>query len=196
MGDNLSKYKSSNKSNLFDLPFSAGIMVLGIGNILYSYEGFGVQVVEKMQRLYEFPDNVLFVDGGVLGVNLLGVISQPEHLIVVDTVRNKGNPGDLYRLEGEAIPERIRAKNSLHQVDFLEALTLCQALNRVPQTVIIGVEPEDIETQSLELTPPIRAKVDPVIDMVLAELDRLGATYKKGISGNVSCNSLQNNLPR
>jgi hydrogenase maturation protease len=168
-------------------------MVLGIGNILYSDEGFGVQVVEKMQRLYEFPDNVLFVDGGVLGVNLLGVISQPEHLIVVDTVRNKGNPGDLYRLEGEAIPERIRAKNSLHQVDFLEALTLCEALNRVPQTVIIGVEPEDIETQSLELTPPIRAKVDPVIDMVLAELDRLGATYKKGISGNVSCNSLKNN---
>jgi len=192
----LSKYKSSNKSDLFDLPFSSGIMVLGIGNILYSDEGFGVQVVEKMQWLYEFSDNVMFVDGGVLGINLLGVISQPEHLIVVDTVRNKGNPGDLYRLEGEAIPERIRAKNSLHQVDFLEALTLCQALDRVPQTVIIGVEPEDIETQSLELTPPIRAKVDPVIDMVLAELDRLGATYKKGISGNVSCNSLQNNLPR
>ena len=192
----MSKYKSSNKSDLFDLPFSSGIMVLGIGNILYSDEGFGVQVVEKMQWLYEFSDNVMFVDGGVLGINLLGVISQPEHLIVVDTVRNKGNPGDLYRLEGEAIPERIRAKNSLHQVDFLEALTLCQALDRVPQTVIIGVEPEDIETQSLELTPRIRAKVDPVIDMVLAELDRLGATYKKGISSNVSCNSLQNNLPR
>jgi hydrogenase maturation protease len=193
VGDNLSRYMSSNKNNLSGEPLSSEIMVLGIGNILYSDEGFGVQVVEKMQRLYEFSDNVLFVDGGVLGVNLLGVISQPKHLIVVDTVRNKGNPGDLYRLEGEAIPERIRAKNSLHQVDFLEALTLCEALNRVPQTVIIGVEPEDIETQSLELTPPIRAKVDPVIDMVLAELDRLGATYKKGISGNVSCNSLKNN---
>ena len=190
----MSRYMSSNKNNLFDEPFSSEIMVLGIGNILYSDEGFGVQVVEKMQRLYEFPDNVLFVDGGVLGVNLLGVISQPEHLIVVDTVRNKGNPGDLYRLEGEAIPERIRAKNSLHQVDFLEALTLCQALDRVPQTVIIGVEPGDIETQSLELTPPVQEKVDPVIDRVLAELDRLGATYKKGTSGNVSCNPLQNNL--
>jgi len=112
----------------------------------------------------------------------------------VDAVRNRGNPGDLYRLEGGAIPERIRAKNSLHQVDFLEALTLCQALDRVPQTVIIGVEPGDIETLSLELTPPVQEKVDPVIDRVLAELDRLGATYKKGTSGNVSCNPLQNNL--
>jgi len=194
VGDNLSRYMSSHKSNLFDGPFSSGIMVLGIGNTLYSDEGFGVLVIEKMQRLYEFSDNVLFVDGGVLGINLLGVISQPKHLIVVDAVRNRGNPGDLYRLEGEAIPERIRAKNSLHQVDFLEALTLCQALDRVPQTVIIGVEPGDIETQSLELTPPVQEKVDPVIDRVLAELDRLGATYKKGTSGNVSCNPLQNNL--
>ena len=185
---------SSTQNNLFDPAFAPEIMVLGIGNTLLSDEGFGVQVVEKMMRRYEFSDNVLFVDGGVLGINLLGVISQPKHLIVVDAVRNRGNPGDLYRLEGGAIPERIRAKNSLHQVDFLEALTLCQALDRVPQTVIIGVEPGDIETLSLELTPPVQEKVDPVIDRVLTELDRLGATYKKGTSGNVSCNPLQNNL--
>jgi len=78
-------------------------------------------------------------------------------------------------------------------VDFLEALTLCQALDKVPSTVIIGVEPEDIETQSLDLTPSIQAKVDPVIEMVLAELVRLGVSYKKGTTDNVSCNPLQNN---
>jgi hydrogenase maturation protease len=183
----------SDESKLFDQPFIPEIMVLGIGCILYSDEGFGVRVVEKMEELYEFSDNVMLVDGGVLGVNLLGVISKPDHLIVVDAIRNKGNPGDLYRLEGDAIPERIRAKNSLHQVDFLEALTLCQALDRVPQTVIIGVEPMDIETQSLQLTPPIQTKVDPVIDRVLKELTWLGVTYNRGKSGDVSCSSLQNN---
>ncbi len=187
---------SSIKNNLSYQLFTPEIMILGIGCILYSDEGFGVRVVEKMERLYEFSDNVQLVDGGVLGVHLLGVISKPDHLIVVDAIRNKGNSGDLYRLEGDAIPERIRAKNSLHQVDFLEALTLCQALDKVPQTVIIGVEPEDIEAQSLELTRSVQSKVDPVIDMVLAELDRLGATYKKGRSNNVSCNPRQNNPPR
>jgi hydrogenase maturation protease len=163
--------------NPFDEIYDSEIMVLGIGCILYTDEGFGVRVVEKMEKRFEFPDNVLLVDGGVLGINLLGVISKPDHLIVVDAIRNKGKPGDLYRLEGDQIPERIRAKNSLHQVDFLEALTLCQALEKVPKTVIIGVEPEDIETQGLELTPPIQAKVDPVIEMVLAELVRLGGSY-------------------
>lgn len=165
--------------NPFDELYAVDVMILGIGCILYSDEGFGVRVVEKLQQLYEFPDNVLVVDGGVLGINLLGVISKPAHLIVVDAIRNKGLPGDLYRLQGKAIPERIRAKNSLHQVDFLEALTLCRALDRVPETVILGVEPADIETQSLELTPATQSRIDPMIDMVLDELKRFGGSYWK-----------------
>ncbi len=185
----LKNKKLSDKSPYDDI-YCPEIMILGVGCTLYSDEGFGVRVIETIQERYEFPDNVLVVDGGVLGINLLGVISKPDHLIVVDAIRNKGKPGDLYRLAGEAIPERIRAKNSLHQVDFLEALTLCQALDKVPKTVIVGVEPEDIETMSIELTRTTRAKVDAVIDMVLAELDRLGVSYKKGRSHNVSSNPL------
>ena len=169
---------SSIGDNPFDEIYATEVMVLGIGCILYSDEGFGVRVVEKMETFYEFSDNVLLVDGGVLGINLLGVISKPDHLIVVDAIRNKGKPGDLYRLTGDQIPLRIRAKNSLHQVDFLEALTLCQALDKVPETVIIGVEPEDIDTQSLELTPTVKTKIDPVIEMVLTELDGLGVSWK------------------
>ena len=161
------------------------VMILGVGCILYSDEGFGVRVIEEILRRYEFPDNVSVVDGGVLGVNLLGVISQADDLIVVDAVRNKGKPGQMYRLAGKQIPERIRAKNSLHQVDFLEALTLCQALDKVPETIIVGVEPADIDTMSVELTPTTRVKVDTAIEMVLAELDRLGVSYKRGKTEDV-----------
>jgi hydrogenase maturation protease len=169
--------------NPFDPLNAVDVMILGIGCILFSDEGFGVRVVEKLQRLYEFPDNVLLVDGGVLGVNLLGVISNADHLIVVDAIRNKGKPGDLYRLAGDQIPQRIRAKNSLHQVDFLEALTLCQALDKVPETVIIGVEPEDIETLSLDLTASVQSRINPIIDMVLAELKRFGGTCWEKAAG-------------
>lgn len=167
---------------------SPHIMILGVGCILFSDEGFGIRVIEKLEETYTFPDNVSVVDGGVLGVNLLGVISLADQLIVVDVIRNKGNPGDVYRLSGDQIPERIRAKNSIHQVDFLEALTLCQALDKVPETVIVGVEPLDIETLSIELTPVTAAKVAPMIDMVLSELDRLHIPYEKRkekyVSGN------------
>ena len=139
---------------------SEHIMILGVGCILFADEGFGVRVIEKLEERYTFPENVSIVDGGVLGVNLLGVISQADQLIVVDAIRNQGDPGDVYRLSGEQIPQRIRAKNSIHQVDFLEALTLCQALDKVPETVIVGIEPLDIETLSIELTPVTASKVD------------------------------------
>lgn len=159
------------------------IVVLGIGNILFSDEGFGVRVIEKLMDLYEFSENVSVVDGGVLGMNLLGILSEAEHLIVVDAVKNGERPGTLVRLEGDAIPARIRAKNSLHQVDFLEALTMCQVFDKVPKTVILGVEPQDIENFSDVLTPSIREKVDPMVEMVLAEIDRLGASYRKKNNG-------------
>jgi hydrogenase maturation protease len=178
--------------NPFDDIYSPEVMILGIGSILYSDDGFGIRVIEQIQREYEFPDEVLVVDGGVLGINLLGVISKPNHLVVVDAIRNRGNPGDLYRLEGDAIPERIRAKNSLHQVDFLEALTLCQVFDKVPQTIIIGVEPQDYQTLSLVLTPTVHARIEPAIRMVLDELTRLGVSHRRKLSDHVPRDPFQN----
>jgi hydrogenase maturation protease len=168
------------------------ILVLGIGNILFTDEGFGIHVLYNLLRQYKFPPHVKLEDGGVLGLNLLSIISQPDYLIVVDAIRHTGKPGALYRLEKDDVPERIRAKNSLHQVDFLEALTLCQALDHVPETVILGVEPEDIETLATELTATTQAKVEPVVAMVLAELTRLGVEYEKGATEYVSCDPLKN----
>ncbi len=167
------------------------VMILGVGNLLFSDEGFGIRVVEALERRYTFPANVSIVDGGVLGVSLLGIISEVDQLIVVDVIRNQGVPGDLYRLAGDAIPERIRAKNSLHQIDFLEALTLCQAMEKVPETVIIGVEPEDISTLSTALTATTQTKMEATIKMVLTELDRLGIVYHdRGTDAHVPCHPI------
>ena len=155
------------------------IVIMGVGSILMTDEGFGVRVIEALEEQYEFPENVAVVDGGVLGLNLLGIIAEADHLIVVDAVRNQGAPGDFYRLTGEAIPERVRAKNSLHQIDFLETLTLCQAVDEVPETVVLGVEPEDIDSLGVELTPTIKERIEPAIQMVLDELKRLNISYSQ-----------------
>lgn len=149
------------------------IMILGIGCTLYSDEGLGIHVIDRLRREFDFGDDVELVDGGLLGVSLLGYISGPDHLIVIDAIRNGGKAGDLYRLTGPAIARRMQAKNSVHQVDFLEALAHCQALDHVPETVLIGVEPEDIDTLSCQLTDTLKGRVDEIIGMVLKELDRL-----------------------
>lgn len=155
------------------------IMVLGVGNILYRDDGVGIRVVEKLTQEYAFSDNVSIVDGGVLGVNLLGIISLAKKLIVVDSVINNGRPGDLHRLEHDDIPNRILAKNSLHQVDLIETLTLCNVLDHVPQTTIIGIEPENLETLDENLTPVVASRLDDLAEAVLHEIKALGGSYER-----------------
>ena len=157
----------------------AQITIMGVGNILYRDEGVGIRAIERIEELYEFPDHVVPVDGGVLGVNLMGVISQADKLIVIDAVYNHGQPGDLHRLAGDQIPKRIVAKNSLHQVDMLEALTLCSAIDKNPETVIVGIEPQDIETLEVGLTPLIESRLDDLVEMALKEVVAFGGSYRR-----------------
>ena len=163
---------------------SKQITILGVGNLLFTDEGAGVRAAELLQDRYDFPENVQVVDGGTLGLNLLSVISEADYLIVIDAVRNGGDPGTLYRLAGDEIPKRILAKNSLHQVDLLEALTCCQALGRLPETVILGVEPEDITTMGVELTPTIRASIEELVKTALQELTKIGGRYCNKTEGD------------
>ncbi len=153
------------------------ITILGVGNILLSDEGVGVRVVEFLSDHYAFPGSVQLVDGGVLGIGLMGLISETDILIVVDAVMNRDAPGTLYRLEGAQIPRRVLAKQSMHQMDLPEVLALCTAVGHEPQTIVLGIEPEDIQTLAVALTPRIASRVGDLAAMVLSELDRLGVAY-------------------
>lgn len=155
------------------------ILIMGLGCILLSDEGFGVRVINELNKRYVFPEHVSVVDGGVLGIHLMGVMSGADRIIVVDAVKNNLKAGTLSRMKKEDFPERIRVKDSLHQVDFLEALTLMKALDKSPDVTIIGIEPNDIATLATELTPPVLEKVENALDMVLRELDSLGVSYEK-----------------
>lgn len=155
------------------------ITILGVGNILLTDEGVGVRVVERLDRDFRFGDNVHLVDGGVLGMRLMGIVSETDVLIVVDAVRNRQAPGTLYRLEGDQVPRRTRAKESLHQQDLPEVLALCSAIGKTPETIVIGVEPEDISTVGLEMTPTISDRMDDLVAMVIDELEQRGIPFHR-----------------
>ncbi|MBI5570789.1 MAG: HyaD/HybD family hydrogenase maturation endopeptidase [Desulfomonile tiedjei] len=159
---------------------SEKIIVLGIGNTLLKDEGVGVRVVEELDRRYSLPENVRIVDGGTQGLWLMSTIQEADHLIVVDAVLGRGNPGTLYRLERDDLPKGLRAKQSAHDSDLIESLNLCALLDVTPKTcVVLGVEPADIQPYGLELTPVVAAKVDDLVQRVLEELERLGIKAEK-----------------
>jgi hydrogenase maturation protease len=153
------------------------ILVLGIGNLLLRDEGVGIHVVQELNSRYQFSENVSLVDGGTLGSRLIGVLSECDELIVVDAVKNAGAPGSLYRLEGADLNLKTLTKNSLHEASFLETLLQCQMLGYQFNTVIIGVEPEDISPWSDELTATVKEKVPDLIRAVLDEVTRAGGHF-------------------
>lgn len=50
------------------------ILVLGVGNILHADEGLGVRCIELLHASYSFSDNVTLLDGGTMGLLLMGPI--------------------------------------------------------------------------------------------------------------------------
>lgn len=46
-------------------------LVLGIGNILWADEGFGVRAVEEFHARFETGDDVTVLDGGTQGLYLV-----------------------------------------------------------------------------------------------------------------------------
>ena len=163
------------------------ILILGVGNILYTDEGFGVRVAEELDQKYEFSPNVQVMDGGTLGFKLMGPIMDADFLIIVDIVLNDGQPGDIHRLLGEDLSKSLAFKNSMHQTDLLDTLAQCKLIGKVPDTIVLyGAEPEDFNTMSAGLTPTLEAKLPELMETILKEVETAGGTYRPRNADNPS----------
>lgn len=165
------------------------ILVLGVGNILYTDEGFGVRVIEELDQRYEFPPNIEIMDGGTLGTKLMGPIMESDALIIVDIVLNDGQPGDIHRLLGSDLSKSLAFKNSMHQTDLLDVLANCKLIGQCPdsdQVVLVGVEPQDYETMSTGLSKTLDARLPDVLQAVLKEIEGVGGSYRERSADNPS----------
>jgi len=153
-----------------------GILILGIGNILWADEGFGVRAVEAMAQRWQLPLNVRLLDGGTQGLYLVDQVRAADVLIVFDAVDYGLPPGTIKRVEDDEVPRFLGAKKmSLHQTGFQEVLALAALLGDYPQhLVLIGVQPVELEDFGGSLRPAVQAQIEPAIQMALEYLADLG----------------------
>lgn len=156
---------------------SKRILVMGVGNILWTDEGLGVRIVEWLERNYDFSDNVTLYDGGTLGMRLMDPIMNSDLLIVVDAVLGEGEPGDVYRLTGDDLRKSLAFKNSMHQTDLVDTLIYCDIAGHRPEAVVIGVEPYDFQTMAVEVSECIAAKMPDIASRVLDEIKAAGGEF-------------------
>jgi len=167
------------------------ILVLGIGNLLWADEGFGVRVVEALHAGYALPEHVVPLDGGTQGLYLLPHLEDAAAVVIVDAIDYGLAPGTLRVLCDDEIPSVLGARKvSLHQTGFQEILALLELRDRAPRRLrLVGVQPERLDDYGGGLTATVAAQVRPAVDTVLGILaDEFGvvATRRADAAGFVA----------
>jgi hydrogenase maturation protease len=150
-------------------------LVLGIGNVLWADEGFGVRAVEALHAAYAFPPEVALQDGGTLGLALYGAVAAARRVLVFDVIDFALAPGTLKVLRGNEVPAWGRTKLSPHQTGFNDVLALAQLNGSAPETIVaIGVQPVELSDFGGSLRPIVRARVAEAVALAAAELAAWG----------------------
>ncbi|MCP3867034.1 MAG: HyaD/HybD family hydrogenase maturation endopeptidase [Gammaproteobacteria bacterium] len=152
------------------------MLVLGIGNLLWADEGFGVRAVEYLNRHFVFEDSVTLLDGGTQGVYLVQNVREADILVVFDAVDYGLPGGTLKRVEGGEVPKFLGCRIvSLHQTDFQEVLALAELPGDYPtHLLLVGVQPVELEDYGGSLRPEVKAQILPAVDMALDYLAGFG----------------------
>lgn len=155
---------------------SPNVLILGIGNLLWADEGFGVRAMEYLHAHYQFPPNVQLLDGGTQGIYLVQYVEEADILVVFDAIDYGLPPGTLKRVEDDEVPHFMGAKKmSLHQTGFQEVLAMAQLLDRYPQhLLLIGVQPVELDDFGGSLRPAVKAQIVPAVQLALDYLAQLG----------------------
>jgi len=146
-------------------------LILGVGNLLLKDEGVGVHVAQRMMEM-ALPQNVEVMDAGTATLDVLPLVDDVDRLIIVDVLKGGGAPGTIYKLIPEDVMQGKQEPLSLHQIDVLQMLDMCALLGSKPSTVIIGIEPKEIDP-AVELSPEVEAAIPRIIELVLEEITNL-----------------------
>jgi hydrogenase maturation protease len=175
---------------------SPRVLVLGIGNILWADEGFGVRAVESFHARYEVPENVTILDGGTQGLYLVNFLEDCDRLIVFDAIDYGLEPGTLKIVEDDEVPKFTGAKKmSLHQTGFQEVLSAADLLGHYPERLtLIGCQPVDLEDWGGPLTAPVASVIPRAIEVAVSVLASWGIVVSPRSDDNLGTGLLANDI--
>ncbi len=163
----------------------AEALVLGVGNILWADEGFGVRCAEAFAATYDLPQGVTVVDGGTQGLALVNDLAQARRVVIFDAVDFDAAPGELIIARGDEVPRFVAGKKvSLHQNSMMEILAVAELMaDGAPDAItLVGCQPAELEDYGGGLTPVVSAQIGPAIEAAASEIDRWGLPVRRRAS--------------
>ena len=157
------------------------ILVLGIGNLLWADEGFGVHAVQALDTAWRFPPQVRLMDGGTQGLALLPYVRAVSGLLILDAVDFGLRPGEMRLIHGDDVPGYMGAKKvSMHQTGFQEVLAAARMLREYPERLaLIGVQPVALDDYGGDLRAEVRDCLPRVVAMAVEILSAWGVSAER-----------------
>jgi hydrogenase maturation protease len=154
------------------------ILVAGVGNAWLRDDGFGGEVVRRLEQR-ELPAGVTVMDAGTGGLDLAyEVMRGYDALILVDISRQGEPPGTLYVMEAEAdeVDGKIEDGQVLdpHGMDPQTVLRFVKYVGGWPGRVfVVACEPEVVEDVGFGLSEAVRGSLARAADVVLDTIAEL-----------------------
>ena len=159
-------------------------VVLGLGNVLWADEGFGVRAVEALHAGYTMPPGVEIVDGGTQGFALMDYVASARRLLILDAIDFGLPPGTLRVLRDAEVPAWGSVKLSPHQTGFEELLAIAQLRGAAPESlVLVGVQPEQLDDFGGSLRPAVTARISDAVAAAVRELSAWGLAPRQRRDG-------------
>ena len=158
------------------------VLILGIGNVLWADEGFGVRCVEALADTHALPANVRLLDGGTQGLYLLPFLEEADALIVFDAIDYGLPPGTMKIIRDGEVPAFMGAKKmSLHQTGFQDVIATAQLMGYCPaRMVLIGCQPVELEDFGGGLRPAVAARIPEALAIARDVLAEWGIECREG----------------
>ncbi|EMG38742.1 hydrogenase maturation protease [Desulfocurvibacter africanus PCS] len=148
------------------------LLVLGVGNILLTDEGIGVHAVNDLSK-EDWPEGVDFLDGGTCTQDMYYLFNGYEHLLVLDVVHGGKEPGTLFLLDEQDLIQNEKQRLSLHDIDLLDSLKMADLTGKRPLLRIVGIQPKDMTTWSMDMTDQLKAIFPKFKDLARQEIVRI-----------------------
>jgi hydrogenase maturation protease len=144
-------------------PGGAPVLVLGVGNELFTDEGLGVVAAQAIAQL-QLP-GVEALDGSTLGIALLPSLAGRDAVLLLDAaVGRDAQPCDLLVLRGDEVPASRHLTMSAHQIGVCEALAAAELAGcRPPHLAAVGMVPVSLET-GYGLSAPVARRIPQMVE--------------------------------
>ena len=144
-------------------------LILGMGNTLLNDDAIGIIIVRYIWSYLRDSGDIEFKESSWGGFNIIDLIKGYDYLIIIDSIKTgSAQPGHIHKLKSTDLLPTLRL-NSYHDINFITAIKLAEALNeKMPENIdIFAVEVENNYLIVEDLTEKVKKSIDKCSKLII-----------------------------